>query len=130
MIPTVVRSPPSPPIPASPGLVIAVDHRRDPRSPLIVHGAFHLPIRDGDAIGHPVHRGIVVVVWSLDHRYAIAPFREQVLFVDDEVGLPGGVGGYFSVDLFEIQQGPVQGDFHLYASLGEHLSNVEHASVR
>ena len=130
MIPTVVRCPASPAIPSSQGLAITLDPRRDPAGPLVVHGAFHLAMADGDAIGHPVHRGIVVVVWSIHHCYAIAPFREHVLFADDEASVPGGVGGYFNVDPFATEGGPVQGDFHVYASLGDHLSNVVRASAR
>jgi hypothetical protein len=127
---TVQRAPLSPALPPKPGIVVAVDRSRDPRAPLVLHGAFHLPILEGDAIGHPVHRAIVVVAWSFGTKWATAPFRELVLFADDELGLPGGVGGYFNVDLFALQERPIAGDFHLLSSIGGWISNVERASVR
>ncbi len=130
MIPNVLRGASSPALPPSPGIVVTVDKSRDPRAALVVHGAFNLRIADGDAIGHPAHRAIVLVVWSFGYRYVATPFREQVLFADDEVGLPGGVGGYFNVDLFDLQGRAVPGDYHLYVTMGEYLSNVERASVR
>jgi hypothetical protein len=128
--PDVQRNAASPALPQAPSVVLRVDPGRDPRAPLLIHGAFHLPIAAGDAIGHPVHHGIVVVVWSPSFRYAAAPFRDQVLFADDEVGVPGGIGGFFNVDLFELQGDPAIGDFHIFATLGEYVSNVVRASVR
>jgi len=72
----------------------------------------------------------VVLVIKREHSYsAITPFKDHVLFQDDDRLTPGGVAGYFVIDVFSAQQKRLEGDYHLFVSMGEHISNVVQLTV-
>jgi hypothetical protein len=119
----------SPRIPEAPGVVITGPAQATTRTPLVLHGAFHLTYAEADELGRPAHRGLVLVIQRDEDYNAVTPFREHVLFADDEVGARGGVGGYFHMDVFEEQGGPAPGHYHLLVSIGERVSAVHEVWV-
>lgn len=125
----VERDSSSPRLPKQPGVVIAGPAQATARGGLVLHGAFNLPHAEADALGHPSHRAVVLVIQRGEYQNVATPFREHVLFVDDEVAASGGVGGYFHIDVFEQQGGPVPGHYHLLVSVGEQVSAVHEVSV-
>jgi hypothetical protein len=125
----VERDASSPRLPKSPGVVIVSPAQATARGGLVLHGAFNVPHAEADALGRPVHRAVVLVIQRGEYYNVATPFREHVLFADDEVAASGGVGGYFHIDVFEQQGGPVPGYYHLLVSIGEHVSVVHEVSV-
>jgi hypothetical protein len=125
----VERDSSSPRLPKKPGVILAGPAQAKTSGPLVLHGAFNLPHAEADALGHPVHRAVVLVIQRGAYYNIATPFREHVLFPDDEVAASGGVGGYFHVDVFEQQGGPVPGYYHLLVSIGEHVSAVHEVQV-
>ena len=99
--------------------VAIVASRQKTGDPLRVDGVFQVSQADANFIGRPLHRSLVCVVWS--YGESVTPFREVVLFPDDEVQKGDAVYGTFSFQLPVPQPG-----MYLHVALGEHLS----ASVR
>lgn len=111
--------------------MISVAPQADPHHPLIIHGSFNVPYAQAEALGRPIHRALVLVVQIGSYRNVYTPFREFVLFPDDEFGASGGgLGGYFNIDVFSLLGAPIPGDYHLVVSIGEHVSTAAEASVK
>lgn len=115
----------SPAIPSDFGIVV----RATPYPPrasghLMVHGAFHLPRAVTEIVERPVQRAVALVVQRFSEFNALTPFREHILFDGDDQLTPGGVCGYFNIDVFEEDGGGVPGEYHLFVSMDEHISNV------
>lgn len=80
-----------------------------------VDGVFQVSQADAQYIGRPLHSSLVCVAWR--GGGSIAPFREVVLFPDDEVQKGDAVWGAFSFQL------PISaGGLYLHVALGPHLS--------
>lgn len=127
---TVTRHESSPPFPKVAGVTISVAPQADPGNPLLVHGSFNVPYAQAEALGRPIHRAIVLVVQIGEYHNVLMPFREFVLFADDEFGAPSnGIGGYFNLDVFSLLGAPIPGDYHLVVSIGEYVSTAAEASV-
>lgn len=127
---TVTRDADSPPLPKSAGLILSVAPHADPRNPLVIRGAFNVPYAQAEALGRPVHRALVLLVQIGEYYNVFTPFREFVLFPDDEIGAPSnGIGGYFNIDAFSLLGAPIPGDYHLVMSLGEYVSAAVETSV-
>ena len=121
----VEQSSESPAMPQQFGVVIrATPYPPQATGRLTVHGAFHLPRSITEVVERPVQRAVVLVIQRFGEHTAVTPFRKQVLFEDDDSLTPGGVCGYFHIDVFEAQAGGVPGEYHLFVSIDEHLSNV------
>jgi hypothetical protein len=91
---------------------------------LMLHGAFRLPRAIAEIIERPVQRAVVLVVQRFSEFNALTPFRQHILFEgDDELG-EDAVGGYFNIDVFQEDGRAVPGQYHLFVSIDEHLSNV------
>lgn len=122
---SVQQSAESPAIPEDFGVVIRVTpYPPSASSRLTVHGAFHLPRAITEIVARPLQRCVVLVVQRVGEQNALTPFREQVLFDDDDQLTPGGVAGYFHIDVFDEQGGGVPGEYHFFVSMDEHISNV------
>jgi hypothetical protein len=94
-----------------------------------VRGAFHLPAQLANDIGRPLQRSVVLVIQREHGNRVVAPFKDNVLFGDDDRLTPDGLAGYFNVDVFAAQKDRVEGNYHLFVSLGEHISNVVQRTV-
>jgi hypothetical protein len=124
MRPTVGREEGSPAIPAAPGIAVCLGPSPSVRGRLVIHGAFRLPLELAERIGRPAQRA-VVVVGQLGWRCGAAtPFREMMLFEDDDALEHDTVVGYFNIDVFQLQGGPAVGLYHLFASMDGYLSNL------
>jgi hypothetical protein len=99
--------------------VTIVASRQKKGAPLRVDGVFRVSQAEANLIGRPLHRSLVCIVWN--YGESVTPFREVVLFPDDEVQKGEAVSGAFSFQLPVPQPG-----MYLHVALGEHLS----ASVR
>lgn len=114
------------------GLQMALAPRPLATSPLVVHGAYRIPHVDLEDIQHPVIRALVLVAQRSFLPTVISPFAERVLFEDDQLRTTFGVEGAFTLDVFDIlglPPGSRAGHYHLFVSLGPHVSNVVEADV-
>jgi hypothetical protein len=112
------------------GVQIAVAPRPQRSSPLVIHGAYRIPWADADAIEPSRHRALVLVVTAGAGHLVASPFRERILFEDDEQQTRGGALGFFTIDVFEQLGREAAGDYHLLVSLGRHTSNVVRVEVK
>jgi hypothetical protein len=83
-----------------------------------IDGLFRLPAEDAEAIGRPLHRALSCSVWGKGHQDSLDPFRDVVLFPDDETEAGGAIQGCFSFQ-FPMYRG--QG-LYLHVALGPYLS--------
>lgn len=127
----VERHPDSPAPPREPGIVIVSPSRVEARQPWILRGAFHLTSAEATSLGRPSHRAVALLVQRDDDHNVFTPFREHILFADDEVGVGGGgIGGYFNIDVHAHMGQPIPGRYFFIASIGTHVSvAVEAACV-
>ncbi|MEZ4301229.1 MAG: hypothetical protein R3B70_40215 [Polyangiaceae bacterium] len=106
------------------GLSIALAPRETLASPLVIHGVFRIPWPEADRLGPSLHRLLVLVVNGLDRVTTVAPFREQVLFPDDETPGRAGRQGYFNLDVRALTGPlPARSPF-ARVSLGPFVSNA------
>jgi hypothetical protein len=101
-------------------------------SPLVVHGVYRVAAADVADFQPPAARGVVVVVQRNLTPFVATPFRERVLFDDDVVVTDAGIEGAFTLDVREVLGGDgasSAGRFHIFVSLGPHVSNVLQADV-
>jgi len=121
----VVRTPLCPVLPPElTGVRIALAARPSPRSPVVVHGSYRIPWADADGIAPSRHRALVLVVTGVHLHFVATPFREQILFPDDEHESRGGPAGFFTMDVLALMGADPPGLYHLLVSLGPHTSNV------
>ncbi|MCC6557365.1 MAG: hypothetical protein IT372_30815 [Polyangiaceae bacterium] len=126
----ILRTPICPALPPDfAGVRIAAAPRPLRTSPLVIHGAYRIPWADADPIAPPRHRALVLVVTSGSHCFAATPFRERILFEDDEQETPGGPLGYFTMDVLALQGREPSGDYHVLVSLGPYTSNVVRVTI-
>jgi hypothetical protein len=111
------------------GIQIVPAPRTARDSPLVIHGTFRIPWADAEAIEAPRQRALVVVVMNGTLHGAYTPFREQVLFEDDDSATRAGAHGFFNLDVFGVQGHDRPGDYHVFVSLGPHVSNVVRMAV-
>lgn len=115
----------SPAPPREPGIVMVSPSRVDTRGAWIVRGAFHLTLAEATALGRPPHRAVTLLVQRDDDHNVFTPFREHILFADDEVAVGGrGVGGYFNIDVHAHMGQPIPGRYFFIASIGVHVSTA------
>jgi hypothetical protein len=109
----------TPNIPAG-SVGIALDVTRKTVGGIVqVNGAFQVPAAEAETIGRPLHRALVCAVWSVGgYQDSVVPFRDVVLFPDDEIQSGDKLWGAFR---FEIALYPGDG-FHLHVALGPYLS--------
>jgi hypothetical protein len=122
---------PSIPTPASgfTGVLVASRPMIHLGSRMILSGVYQLHEAEAERIDAHLHHALCVVVTSADLARVLTPFREVVLFDDDDERFPWGRRGYFQVDVFEGAD-PPRGDYFLHVALGEHLSNTVEVAVR
>lgn len=126
----ILRTPLCPALPPGfAGVQIAAAPRATPTSPLVLHGAYRIPWADAEPIAPSRHRALVLVVTKGPLFFVAAPFRERILFEDDEQQTPAGAVGHFSMDVFALQGSESSGDYHLLVSLGPYTSNVVRVPV-
>jgi hypothetical protein len=114
------------------GIRITLAERPLATTPLVIHGAYRIPAADLADFASPFVRALVLVA-QIDLEPAVAaPFAEQVLFEDDQVRTQAGIEGAFTLDVFELLKlAPTArgGHYHLFVSIGPHVSNVIEADV-
>lgn len=122
---SVRRSALTPEIPAGAhGVSLVLAPRTGLASPVVLHGAYSLPWSDADKIAPSRHRAIVLVVTTGPRHLVATPFRDLLLFEDDERAAREGVKGAFSIDLTALSADPIPDDFQAFVSIGPHVSNV------
>ena len=100
------------------GVLIAA--ARVPANPELVKvdGLFVIPVADAESIGRPLHRALSCLAWGKAYQDSLDPFRNVVLFPDDETVAGAAVQGFFS-----FQSPMYRGTgLYLHVALGEHLS--------
>src|SRR5262245_19901113 len=100
------------------GVRIALAPRPQRLSPAVVCGAYFLPWPDAEKIAPSRHRAIVLVVSRGPPWLVATPFREQILFEDDERPARAGVSGHFTIDLTALTDGKLFSGFRAFVSLG------------
>jgi hypothetical protein len=109
----------TPPNPDSSSGIVLVVSRKAPGGSAQIDGVFQVPLDDADAIGRPRHRALVCAVWSAGgYQDSVVPFRDVVLFPDDEIRQGNLLWGAFR---FEIDPYPGDG-YYLHLALGNYLS--------
>jgi hypothetical protein len=83
-----------------------------------IDGLFRLPAGDADAIGRPLHRALSCSAWGKSYQDSLDPFRDIVLFPDDEIEAGGAIQGTFSFQ-FPMYRGK---GLYLHVALGPYLS--------
>lgn len=122
---TVERLPESPALaPDFLGITLALGPRSSPAEPVLVHGSFRVPWPDADRIEPPRHRALVLVVTSAAGYSVSTPFREQVLFPDDETATHAGPLGHFNLDIGALLGKLPEREAFAFVSLGPLTSNV------
>jgi hypothetical protein len=114
------------------GVRIGLAERPVASAPLVVHGAYRIPDADLVGVTAPAIRALVLVAQRDLAPHVVAPFAEQVLFDDDHVRTNAGLEGAFTLDVFELLGAwsePRAGHYHLFVSLGPHVSNVLETDV-
>jgi hypothetical protein len=114
------------------GLQVALAQRPLATAPLVLHGAYRIPHADLEGFEHPIVRSLVLVTQRNLLPSVLSPFAEKVLFEDDQVRTAFGTEGAFTLDVFELLALPAHeraGHYHLFVSLGPHVSNVVEATV-
>lgn len=99
-----------------------------PRSPVshgrvVLTGAYRIAEADAERIGPHLHAALVTVVSNPARFQVTNPFRDVILFPDDEQRTAVARYGWFSFQSFEASQTP-SGDYWAYVALGPFLSNV------
>lgn len=99
-----------------------------PRSPVsqgrvVLSGAYRIAEEAAQRIGPHLHAALVTVVSNPLRFQVTNPFKDVILFEDDEERTAVGRYGYFSFQSFEASQTPA-GDYWAYVALGPFLSNV------
>jgi hypothetical protein len=100
------------------GLAIAASRVKHNGDLVQLDGIFRLPAGDAEAIGRPLHRALSCSVWGNGHQDSLDPFRDVVLFPDDEIESGGSIQGRFSFQ-FPMYRGS---GLYLHVALGPHLS--------
>jgi hypothetical protein len=99
--------------------VAFVPSRKFLGGPVHIDGAFQIPLDIANQLDRPVHRSLVLAVWSAGgYQDSLVPFRDVVLFPDDEIRIGALVRGAFS---FDIDLFPGEG-FYLHLALASYLS--------
>jgi hypothetical protein len=118
------------------GIRITLAERPLATTPPVIHGAYRIPEADLADFASPFVRALVLVAQLDLAPTVVSPFTEQLLFEDDQVRTQAGVEGAFTLDVFELLRltGPERsadraGHYHLFVSLGPHVSNVIEADV-
>ena len=124
------------------GVRIAARPRISVAGDMIVSGVYQVVEEEAQRIDERLHRALVLVVSSAHLSFVATPFREILLFEDDDERFGWGRRGYFNLDVFATvarrsspeaaSEGPVEivpGDYFLSVSLGAHLSNVVMVTV-
>jgi len=99
--------------------IIFVPSRKIAGGPVQIDGAFRVSLEDATTIGRPLHRSLVCLVWSAaGYQDSVVPFRDTVLFHDDEIQTKDGLWGAYRFQI-EMYPGSV---FYLHLALGQYLS--------
>ncbi len=117
--PLTTSSPATPVAPPSfRGVLITAARAQSNPELVTVDGLFLIPVADAESIGRPLHRAISLLAWGKAYWDSLDPFRNVVLFPDDEKVVGDAVQGFFS-----FQSPMYRGTgLYLHVALGEHLS--------
>lgn len=112
------------------GVLIAAPAALSYRGRMIVSGVYAIPESDAARIDERLHRALVASVRIGDGYRVWNPFKDAVLFEDDDERSAWGRRGYFHFDAFPGQRELHPGEYYLFVSLGAHLSNPVRVLVR
>lgn len=112
------------------GVLIAAPSAVSPRGPMIISGVYQLKEEDAAKIDERLHRALVAVVTVGEGFRVWNPFREAVLFEDDEERSPYSRRGYFHFNVYPDQNELFPGDYFALVSLGRFLSSSIRILVR
>lgn len=129
--PSTAQSAAAPPVePSFEGVRISAPSTVRLPGPIIVTGTFQLPEREAERIDPHLHRALVLVAMNGAVPYAVHnPFEGVLLFDDDEERGAWGRRGHFTVALPRDGAIPYEGEYHVFVSLGEFLSNTVTVAV-
>ena len=100
--------------------VIIVAMRVPRREELIqIDGLFRIPTAAAAEIGRPLHRALSCLAWGRAYHDSVDPFRDIVLFPDDEIDSGGSIQGAFA---FQVPMYRGVG-LYLHVALGPYLSD-------
>ncbi len=114
------------------GIRVTLAERPVATMPLVLHGAYRISETDLADFESPIVRALVLVAQVDLEPAVVAPFAGKVLFEDDQVRTHAGVEGAFTLDVFDllgVAPDERAGHYHLFVSLGPHVSNVVEADV-
>ena len=114
------------------GIRVTLAERPLATTPLVLHGAYRIPEADLADFESPFVRALVLVAQVDLTPTVVAPFTGQVLFEDDQVRTHAGIEGAFTLDVAQLLGVPPPeraGHYHLFVSLGPHVSNVIEADL-
>jgi hypothetical protein len=120
------RRPPAQQPPAADfrGIEIAAPGSAPGDGPVVVSGTFVIPEQEALRIDERLHRALVLVKVSMTLYHVTNPFRDVILFEDDEERVAGTRRGFFSFNAFDGFARAPGGDYYITVSLGDRLSNT------
>jgi hypothetical protein len=130
-LPSTARTSDTPDVPpGAAGVTLAAPSVLAPTDRLIVSGQYQLSEQEAALIDDRLHRALVAVV-TIGHSFCVwNPFREAVLFADDDERFHGSRRGCFHFDAFPDRSELPPGEYTLFVSLGTYLSNATRVLVR
>jgi len=114
------------------GIYLALGERENAASPLQVHGVYRVSQADVEGLPLPAIGGLVLALQRDLEPLVIEPFRENILFADDERRTHDIIDGAFRIAVSELASRAYarrDGNYLVFVSLGRHISNVLSASV-
>ncbi len=101
-----------------------------PKEQVIINGLFMISEEDVASVGGKPHRVLVLAINKVGLYQTVSPFRDVLLFDDDDFSINGLRHGYFNFDLFSTNAFETLGAYFITVSLGYHLSNTLEINVK
>ena len=111
-------------LPAEEGIRVIGPKRVARGKRFLIAGSFLLGDDAAEAVGSPLHRGVVLVVSSGDEYGSCTPFLETALFPDDEIQGDGHRGGFFQLDVPAHSGFRHRGTYFVHAVIGPFTSEI------
>ena len=98
---------------------------------LVIHGEFNVSYnQDGIMVrGSDVLKHIILVVTRVYDGYAIAPFKDVIVFTDDVIDNGISCKGGFNINVKDYNGFEGEGEFCVFCSLGIRISNTIYCST-
>lgn len=112
------------------GVCIGGPDRASRQDGMTVTGGFRLSSADACDIDKELHRALVLAITGEGVADSVEPFRNAVLFSDDQIEDGNSCYGTFSFDALDIFELEDPGEYFLTASIGRFLSDTLVVQVR